>query len=88
MISSPRRFCLETAMPHRWKVAALVAMIACFTGGWLLQRQLGVGPDVYQQARLFEEVMAHVRDYHVDSLPESELYHRAIDGMLERLHDP
>ena len=29
-----------------------------------------------------------MRDYHVDSLPESELYHRAIDGMLDQLHDP
>ena len=49
-------------MSRRWMVAALVALIACFTSGWLLQRQLGTGPDVYQQARLFEEVMAHVRD--------------------------
>jgi carboxyl-terminal processing protease len=88
MIPSIRRFAVEAAMSHRWTVAALVAFTACFTGGWLLQRQLGVGPDVYQQARLFEEVMAHVRDYHVDSLPESELYRRAIDGMLEQLHDP
>ena len=75
-------------MSKRWTVPALVALVACFSGGWFLQRRLGVGDDVYQQARLFEEVLAHVRDYHVDSLPESELYHRAIDGMLEQLHDP
>ena len=75
-------------MSRRWTVPALVALVACFSGGWLLQRRLGVGDDVYQQARLFEQVLAHVRDYHVDSLPESELYHRAIDGMLEQLHDP
>ena len=75
-------------MSHRLTLPALLALVACFTGGWFLQRRLGVGPDVYQQARLFEEVLAHVRDYHVDSLPESELYHRAIDGMLEQLHDP
>jgi carboxyl-terminal processing protease len=43
---------------------------------------------VYQQARLFEEILAYVRDYHVDSLPEDQLYRRAIDGMLEQLHDP
>ena len=75
-------------MSRRWTVPALVALVACFSGGWLLQRRLGVGGDVYQQARLFEQVLAHVRDYHVDSLPESELYHRAIDGMLAELHDP
>ena len=75
-------------MSRRWMVPALVALVACFSGGWFLQRRLGVGEDVYQQARLFEQVLAHVRDYHVDSLPESELYHRAIDGMLGQLHDP
>src|SRR6185437_6119749 len=53
-----------------------------------LQGRLGVGDDVYQQARLFEQVLEHVRDYQVDSLPESELYRRAIDGLLEQLHDP
>ncbi len=75
-------------MTRRWVVPALIALVACFSGGWLLQRRLGVGDDVYQQARLFEQVLAHVRDYQVDSLPESELYHRAVDGMLEQLHDP
>jgi carboxyl-terminal processing protease len=75
-------------MSHRWALPGLLALLACFTSGWFLQRRLGVGPDVYQQARLFEQVLAHVRDYHVDSLPEDELYRRAIDGMLGQLHDP
>ncbi|HET9040514.1 MAG TPA: hypothetical protein VFN40_10100, partial [Gemmatimonadales bacterium] len=75
-------------MKRRWTVPALLALVTCFSGGWLLQRRLGVGEDVYQQARLFEQVLAHVRDYQVDSLPESELYRRAIDGMLAQLHDP
>src|SRR3954470_13172325 len=75
-------------MTRRWTLLAFLAVAACFCGGWLLQRRLGVGDDVYQQARLFEQVLAHVRDYQVDSLPETELYRRAIDGMLEQLHDP
>jgi carboxyl-terminal processing protease len=75
-------------MSHRWALPALLALVACFTGGWFLQRRLGVSEDVYQQARLFEQVLTYVRDYHVDSLPEDELYRRAIDGMLEQLHDP
>jgi carboxyl-terminal processing protease len=75
-------------MSQRWVLPGLLALLACFTGGWFLQRRLGVSEDVYQQARLFEQVLAHVRDYHVDSLPEDELYRRAIDGMLGQLHDP
>ena len=75
-------------MSRRWALPGLLTLLACFTSGWFLQRRLGVSEDVYQQARLFEQVMAHVRDYHVDSLPEDELYRRAIDGMLGQLHDP
>jgi carboxyl-terminal processing protease len=80
---SPRPF-----MQRRWTVPAALALLACFTSGWFLQSRLGVNGDVYQQARLFESVLAHVRDYHVDSLPESELYLRASDGMLAKLNDP
>ena len=75
-------------MSSRWMIPAVLALVACFSGGWFLQRQLAIGPDVYQQARLFEEVLAHVRDYHVDSLPESELYQRATEGMLKELARP
>ena len=70
-------------MPRRWTIPLVLALVACFSGGWLLQRRLGVGTDPGEQARLFENVLAHVRDYHVDSLPEAELYQRAIDGMLK-----
>lgn len=58
-------------MRHRLIVPGVVALAACLTGGWLLQRQVAAGGNVYQQARLFETVLAHVRDYHVDSLPEA-----------------
>jgi carboxyl-terminal processing protease len=75
-------------MPRRWKALAAIAMATCFTSGWLLQRELAPEGDVYQQARLFESVLAHVRDYHVDSLPEPELYRKAADGLLAQLRDP
>lgn len=75
-------------MTRRWTLLVIVAVVACFSGGWLLQRPIGMSRDVYQQARLFEQVLEHVRDYQVDSLPEDELYRRAIDGMLKQLHDP
>ncbi|MBA3893028.1 MAG: hypothetical protein H0X69_04945 [Gemmatimonadales bacterium] len=72
-------------MLRRWKVLPAAAMVSCFTGGWYLQRQLAGGGDVYQQARLFENVLAHVRDYHVDSTAAAD------DGPLvhaERTLDP
>ena len=75
-------------MLRRWKVLPAAAMVSCFTGGWYLQRQLAGGGDVYQQARLFENVLAHVRDYHVDSIGEPELYRQATEGMLAQLRDP
>jgi len=75
-------------MNRRWTVPAAAALVACFTSGWFLQSRLGAHADVYRQARLFETVLSHVRDYHVDSLPEAELYLQATDGLLKQLHDP
>ncbi len=75
-------------MRRRWTVLPAAAMVTCFSSGWLLQRQVAAQGDVYQQARLFETVMAYVRDYHVDSIGETELYRRAADGLLANLHDP
>ncbi len=69
-------------------VVAGVAGVALATGGWLLQREVTPVGSVYQQARLFEDVLAHVADYYVDSIDERKLYQMAIDGMLDQLHDP
>src|SRR5881409_4076913 len=65
-----------------------VAGVALATGGWLLQRQTEPTGSVYQQARLFEDVLSHVADFYVDSIDERRLYQMAIDGMLDQLHDP
>ena len=75
-------------MLRRWTIPAGLALVVCFTSGWLLQREVASGPDLYQQQRLFENVLAHVRAYHVDSLTESQLYERATTGMLKGLRDP
>src|SRR3989441_6063412 len=69
-------------------VVAVISCVALATGGWLLQREAVPEGSVYQQARLFEDVLAHVADYYVDSLDERQLYQMAIDGMLDQLHDP
>jgi carboxyl-terminal processing protease len=75
-------------MHRRWTVPAALAVTVTVTSGWFFQSRLAVNGDVYEQARIFENVLTHVRDYYVDSLPESELYLRASDGLLARLHDP
>src|SRR5258706_359551 len=75
-------------MRHKVAVVAVVAVVALATGGWFLQREAEPEGSVYQQARLFEDVLAHVSDYYVDSIDEKKLYEMAVDGMLDQLHDP
>ena len=73
---------------HRTIVApALVAGVALVSGGWLLQQ--GAREDsVFQRAQLFEEVVRYVQTRYVDPQPASELYQKAIKGMLRELGDP
>src|SRR5206468_1052110 len=67
-------------MRHKVAIVAVVAVVALATGGWFLQRETEPEGSVYQQARLFDDVLAHVSDYYVDSLDERKLYEMAIDG--------
>ena len=73
---------------QRILVTAAIAAVAFISGGWLMQQENQSGQSVYQQARLFDDVLSHVADYYVDSLDERQLYRMAIDGMLRELHDP
>jgi carboxyl-terminal processing protease len=73
---------------HKGLIVAAVASVALVSGGWFLQRETEPAGSVYQQARLFDDVLAHVADYYVDSLDEKQLYQMAIDGMLDELKDP
>jgi carboxyl-terminal processing protease len=75
-------------MKQRWGVIGLVAVISFLSGGWLLQRGVAAGGNVYQQARLFDDVLSHVHNYYVDSIGETDLYDKATNGMLEQLKDP
>jgi carboxyl-terminal processing protease len=75
-------------MKQRWGLIVLVAAISFLSGGWLLQRGVASGGNVYQQARLFDDVLGHVSAYYVDSIGETDLYDRATRGMLEQLKDP
>ena len=75
-------------MKQRWGVIGMVALISFFSGGWLLQRGAASDGNVYQQARLFDDVLGHVNTYFVDSIGETDLYQKATKGMLEQLMDP
>ena len=75
-------------MKQRWSLIGLVALISFFSGGWLLQRGVANDGNVYQQARLFDDVLGHVNSYFVDSIGETDLYQKATRGMLEQLMDP
>lgn len=65
-----------------------VALFALATGGWLLQRGVEPGRNVYANARIFNEVMRYVSEGFVDAKDDSELYRMAIDGLLQELGDP
>jgi carboxyl-terminal processing protease len=73
---------------QRYLLLALVGFVSFVSGGWLLQRGASQAGSVYQQARLFDDVLGYVADYYVDSLGEAELYDLAIDGLLNQLEDP
>jgi carboxyl-terminal processing protease len=75
-------------MRQRWGIIVMVSVISFLSGGWLLQRGTAAGGNVYQQARLFDDVLGHVSAYYVDSLGETNLYEKATQGMLEQLKDP
>jgi carboxyl-terminal processing protease len=67
---------------------AVVGAVAFLSGGWLLQRGTSQAGGVYEQARLFDDIVGYVSDYYVDSIGEAELYDMAIDGLLNELDDP
>ena len=67
---------------------ALVAGVALVSGGWLLQQGVNGQQSVFQQARIFDEVLQYVENRYVEPQTESDLYQKAIDGMLHELGDP
>jgi len=67
---------------------ALVAGVALVSGGWLLQQGVSGEQSVFQQARLFDEVLQYVETRYVEPQTESDLYQKAIEGMLQGLGDP
>ena len=77
-------------MRSRGIVAAAVLSSALVSGGWLIEREAAAHTplDANAGARLFDQVVAHVRRDFVDTLPDSLLYRKAVAGVLGELHDP
>ena len=77
-------------MRSRAIVVAAVLSSALVSGGWLMEHDAGTRAplDANAGARLFDEVLAHVRRDYVDTLADTLIYRKAVSGMLGELHDP
>ena len=73
---------------QRIVLTTAVAVVAFLSGGWFMQQGSRRDDNVYQRARLFDDVMSHIADYYVDPIDERQLYNMAISGMVNELHDP
>lgn len=67
---------------------ALIAVLAVASGGWFLQRDVGLGYNLYVQARVLEEVMNRIERHFVDEVDVEELYDAALERVVESLGDP
>jgi len=73
----------------RVAVVAGLFLVSVVTGAWLLDRGSRTGTfTAYEAAHLFDQVFDHVSGDYVDTLSDSVLYRKAVDGMLYELHDP
>ncbi len=79
MKSSPRA---------RWVALTSVVTISFLSGAWLTRAKPSAGGSVYQQARLFENVVGAVHRHYIDSMGEGDLYQRAAAALVTSLNDP
>ena len=73
----------------RVMIVAGIFLLALMTGGWLLDRGSRSGAfTAYEAAHLYEQVSRHVSNDYVDTVSDSALYRKSVDGVLYELHDP
>ena len=72
----------------RWVALSTIVATAVVSGGWLLRPAPAAKGGVYQQARLFEHVVAAINRHYIDSLGEGDLYQRAATALVGSLQDP
>ena len=71
-------------MQSRAVIVASVLGTALVSGGWLMQR--GFRPP--SGSKLFDQVVSHVKRHYVDTLSDTTLRRKAVDGVLRELEDP
>ena len=64
----------------RWSGLLAILVLSIISGGWLLRRKAAPDGSVYQQARLFENVVASIHTHYIDSIGEGDLYQTAADA--------
>ena len=72
----------------RWVALCTVVALSFLSGGWLLRPAPAASGGVYEQARLFEHVVAAINRHYIDSLAEGDLYQRAAGSLVKSLGDP
>jgi carboxyl-terminal processing protease len=72
----------------RWGGLLALLVLSIISGGWLLRRKAAPDGSVYQQARLFENVVASIHNHYIDSLGEGDLYQTAAKMLVASLNDP
>jgi carboxyl-terminal processing protease len=77
-------------MRSRALFVAVVLSCALVSGGWFVERGLLGKPasSPANGARLFDQVYERVAHAYVDTLADSALYRRAVDGLVSELGDP
>ncbi len=72
----------------RWVALVTVLALSFVSGGWLMRPAPSTEGGIYQQARLFENVVLAIHRHFIDSLGEGDLYQRAAGALVGSLHDP
>jgi len=72
----------------RWIALVTVLALSFVSGGWLMRPAPSTEGGIYQQARLFENVVSAIHAHFIDSLGEGDLYRRAAGALVGSLHDP
>jgi carboxyl-terminal processing protease len=72
----------------RWSGLIAILALSIISGGWLLRRKAAPEGTVYQQARLFENVVGSIHSHYIDSIGEGDLYQTAAKALVASLRDP
>ena len=72
----------------RWVALTSVVAISFLSGAWLTRAKPSAEGNVYQQARLFENVVGAIHRHYIDSMGEGDLYQRAANALVTSLNDP